>query len=494
MVYYRTYRPMRIEELDSPRLRERLYGAFASGTFPHALLFTGPKGLGKTSTARIIAKIVNCERNAFSNISTRTLPLSHDEIEPCNQCNQCLSIIKGANMDVLEIDGASNRGIDEIRALRESVHLSASASRIKVYIIDEVHMLTTEAFNALLKTIEEPPAHVMFIFCTTEPHKVPDTIRSRCVHISLQKATNEEIVSALKRIVEGEKLTVHSDALSRIAELASGGFRDAVKLLDEVAQARSDPSATIDVLLVEKVRSVTGIDDISSVFVDAAIRQDMKALRDGIDKAEQEGIDVRSVYEAVMRGMHQRLRDAVLRSDEQTIQTCTVLLDNLLREFAFVSTSPLPFLPLELALTAADTLPAEETQQLPSRSPHRTSAVTINTLVKKQHSMRVAALVNKPPKETPASQAPSGQQRDITTSAELMEHMMYVIKKHNHTLAGVLRGCEIASMTDEQVVIQTKFSFHKERLEQHEAIDQITSAIRSITGKDMKVVVQLITT
>src|SRR3990167_11242532 len=189
MVFYRKYRPQKIEELDSKEVREKLYNVLESSSVPHAFLFTGSKGLGKTSTARIVAKVLNCEKKTKG-------------IEPCNKCEQCVSITNGTNMDILEIDGASNRGIDEIRDLREKVKLSPMSATRKVYIIDEVHMLTQEAFNALLKTLEEPPSHVVFILCTTEPHKVPGTIISRCLRIQFKRATEEELVRSFGKIIK----------------------------------------------------------------------------------------------------------------------------------------------------------------------------------------------------------------------------------------------------------------------------------------------------
>ncbi|MBI2033256.1 MAG: AAA family ATPase, partial [Candidatus Levybacteria bacterium] len=178
MVFYRKYRPQTIQELDNQKLRTLLATVLSTDSFPHAFLFTGSKGLGKTSTARIVAKVVNCQRwikAVKKEAMWKKEKLDTGEI-PCNKCEQCVSITEGMNMDVLEIDGASNRGIDEIRDLREKIRLLPVMAEKKVYIIDEVHMLTTEAFNALLKTLEEPPAHAMFVLCTTEAHKVPDTI------------------------------------------------------------------------------------------------------------------------------------------------------------------------------------------------------------------------------------------------------------------------------------------------------------------------------
>src|SRR5579884_4048056 len=187
MVFYRKYRSQTINDLDSTAVRETLLRILQKPqSIPHAFLFTGPKGLGKTSTARIVAKVVNC--------TARHGPQPASRIEPCNECSQCTSITNGTNLDVFEIDAASNRGIDEIRDLKEKIRLSPVAAKKKVYIIDEVHMLTTEAFNALLKTLEEPPSHAMFILCTTEQHKVPATILSRCFHIGFSKATPDELV------------------------------------------------------------------------------------------------------------------------------------------------------------------------------------------------------------------------------------------------------------------------------------------------------------
>ena len=166
MVFYRKYRPQKIDELDNEVVRQSLYSIFSKDNYPHAFLFTGPKGLGKTSAARIVAKVINCEKHkGLKGVR------SEKEIEPDNKCEQCLSITNGNNFDVLEVDGASNRGIDEIRDLREKIKLAPFKAVKKIYIIDEVHMLTTEAFNALLKTLEEPPSHAVFILCTTEAQK-----------------------------------------------------------------------------------------------------------------------------------------------------------------------------------------------------------------------------------------------------------------------------------------------------------------------------------
>jgi DNA polymerase-3 subunit gamma/tau len=221
LVLARKWRPQVFEEVVGQRpITQTLQNAISQNRVAHAFLFTGARGVGKTSTARILAKALNCEAGP------RT--------DPCNQCSSCQEITRGSSMDVIEIDGASNRGIDEIRELRENVRYTPAKSRYKIYIIDEVHMLTREAFNALLKTLEEPPPHIIFVFATTEPHKIPATILSRCQRYDFKRIPLKEIVDSLKRIVEEEKVKISETGLFSIAQESEGSLRDAQSLLDQV--------------------------------------------------------------------------------------------------------------------------------------------------------------------------------------------------------------------------------------------------------------------
>jgi DNA polymerase-3 subunit gamma/tau len=221
LVLARKWRPQVFEEVVGQRhITQTLQNAISQNRVAHAFLFTGARGVGKTSTARILAKALNCEKGP--------------QVNPCNQCTTCKEISAGTSMDVIEIDGASNRGIDEIRELRENVRYTPAKSRSKIYIIDEVHMLTREAFNALLKTLEEPPPHILFVFATTEPHKIPATILSRCQRYDFKRIPLREIIGSLKKIIEEEKIQMSQRGLLSIARESEGSLRDAQSLLDQV--------------------------------------------------------------------------------------------------------------------------------------------------------------------------------------------------------------------------------------------------------------------
>ncbi len=280
MAYVALYRRWRPQDFDAlvgqQAVKTALSNALTTGRLAHAYLFTGPRGTGKTSTARILAKALNCDKG----------PTAH----PCGECINCERIAAGASMDVIEIDAASNRGIDEIKNLRDQTAYSPVNGRYKVFIIDEVHMLSTEAFNALLKTLEEPPAHVIFILATTDPHKIPATIHSRCQRFDFRRVTVEEITDHLAMVAERSNISVDREALRLIAIQSEGGMRDALSLLDQCGvMAQQVTTAT-----VREVLGIVGRETLREL-VQAIGRQDLSATLAKLNFLLEQGKDVRQV-------------------------------------------------------------------------------------------------------------------------------------------------------------------------------------------------------
>jgi len=466
MVFYRKYRPQKIEELDNDRIRETLYSIFSRKSYPHAFLFTGPKGLGKTSAARIIAKVVNCETRQKNTGKT-----TDASVEPCNKCNQCVSITNGINIDILEIDGASNRGIDEIRDLKEKIKLSPASASKKVYIIDEVHMLTTEAFNALLKTLEEPPSHALFILCTTEPHKVPATISSRCFQMEFKKATTEELVRAFERISKLEKIKIDKEALEAIAKLSDGSFRDGVKLLEEINSLSKDAKITKET--VEKKHKVSNITDQVLEMIESLAKKDTKSGLKLIGKIVENGGDLKYFVASVIEKLHSLMLAKVgvgqeLEETSLSIDELRDLIQIFNRAYSEAKYSVLVQLPFEVAVIEWSQKESEEAEVVKE-------VLEIKKTVASDEKIKTET-------EKEPIQQPKLIEKNQAFWAEVIDKM----KSHNHTIAGVLRGASLREMDQNKITIETGFKFHQEKLSEtktHRILEEVCSEIagRKIT-------------
>ncbi|MBU1877000.1 DNA polymerase III subunit gamma/tau [Patescibacteria group bacterium] len=359
LVLYRKYRPQNFfDVVGQEHIIKTLTNAITSGMISHAYLFDGPRGTGKTTVARLLSKAINCQDLKGS--------------EPCNKCSSCLEITNNQSMDLIEIDAASHRGIDDIRELREGIKFAPSKLKYKVFIVDECHQLSKDASNALLKTLEEPPAHAIFILATTEIHKMIPTIISRCQRFNFRKLTIEEIIQRLEKIIKAEKVKIEKAALELIAIYSSGSIRDAESLLDQVLTFSNDSQKEIK---AEDIKNILGLVEVEAIsqLIDLIFQKKSSQAINFLNDVLEKGIDVSELIKAIVNYLRQglilkitdvqenqssiitgltkeefqNLKKQVAGLSDQQIQK---ILNSFLEASGKIKYSPIPQLPIELAI------------------------------------------------------------------------------------------------------------------------------------------------
>jgi DNA polymerase III subunit gamma/tau len=513
MVFYRKYRPQSLDDLiGQDHIKLTLSKAFTTGKLAHAYLFCGPRGCGKTSTARILAKMVNCQvgdgtlgvGGGEKKQSTRQAP--QPTAIPCNRCSSCLSITDGSNLDLIEIDAASNRGIDDIRDLRERIKLSPTSSKMKVYIIDEVHMLTTEAFNALLKTLEEPPSHVLFILATTEAHKVPQTILSRVQRLDFKLATPDALITALGKIVKEEKLEVEDDALRLIAKYGEGSFRDSEKILDQLASA----NGKITLKIVEKAVNSGGFSEKVAILRSIA-KSDSQAALQLIHKQIEGGVNIKEFTTSnleILRlilllkgGALQVVKDdlgsinfeivsnlALEYGSRKILNTIKAFSESLEKlKYATIQSLPLEVAVVESCIEEE----VSRVSQVPRVSQGEESKNIINASTDSNNNSRVTLSQNSTLKDDQVEIPMGRSSSEVALLKDRWNYILETIRPDNYSLEAMLKQAKLLGFEGGAVILEVPYAFHQRILEAPRSRTLLESVISDVLGKPAKVITKL---
>jgi DNA polymerase-3 subunit gamma/tau len=438
-VLYRKYRSKNLSEvIGQDHITAPLEHALKSGKLAHAYLLTGPRGVGKTSVARILAYEIN------------GLPYSDD-----------------SNMDIIEIDAASNRRIDEIRDLRDKVNIAPTSLKYKVYIIDEVHMLTREAFNALLKTLEEPPAHVVFILATTEAHKLPDTIISRTQRYSFKPVSKQKVIDHLKSIAKKEKISINDDALDLIAEHGEGSFRDSISLLDQLRH--QDKAISLD-----DVRLALGIAPLKAVneLIKDIAKSDIAAVDVALNALYEQGFQATILAKQLSSALRAELLKDKSQLDRRTIIT-------LLKELLEIPTSSNPESLLEVTLIKIS-LPDESSIVV---APPVAEALNVTPSVAQTDAPESVMIIESTKSEPKTALKAGSEPFDIAIWPKVLK----TIKKKHNTLYSFLRMAQ-PEFSDELITLHFAFKFHQQRISESKNMQSILDTIYELTGKNIKIV------
>ena len=510
---YRKYRPNSFEPsqyIGQEHVARTLRNAIVLDRVAHAYLFCGPRGTGKTSTARLLAKAVNCEAE-------------DPEQRPCNQCASCLAINSGSVVDIIEIDAASNRGVDDIRDLREKVRYAPTQLRVKFYIIDEAHQLTRDAFNAFLKTLEEPPDHVKFVLATTEAEKLPDTVASRCQRFDFRRFPVESTVQHLRNVADAEQINAEEEALLLIARHATGSLRDALGLLDQLV-LHGDQDAANRTLDAATVRQVLGLSHNERLvgIVNAIADQDAGEGLRLITEATDAGEDIHQLNRQVTGYLRLLLHIRAGGKPPEADQTAVDLanrfslerLTALVRTFSEIDAasnkSSYPQLPLELAVVRAivgeaapanvvemyqtappapapQAPPAPSPKQQPSAPPQSQRAPTN---IQEERAARSAPKQQEPAPAQSARPTPSSGSGNAMLEHLVANwsHIRRDVKAENSRIAALLSSADPANVTAEQIILAAPYEFHRNKLNEDSVRQVIERVLETYTHRKLNVI------
>lgn len=501
MAWQRKYRPKLVSELHLTEVRTALQNMMQQGKFPQVLLFAGPRGTGKTSASRIIGNLLNDPKNApvvdfvfFGKKKPKTAVFQ----EPDTDSAFAQRVYSGNSFVVQEMDAASYRGIDDVRALKERVMIPPQEGKIAVYILDEVHMFTTEAFNALLKVLEEPPAHAVFILATTELHKIPETIVSRSTKLDFRKATLEELQDAVQSIAQKEKLTSEPEAVALIAQRADGSFRDAVKLLELVAQSGAVTLSAAEAVLGRNMQQSV------ADLIEYVLQKDAAQVSAHLAELRNQSVQETYFYKMLFSYLHQALMQDLGVYEGQPAISAKItrfLLQELLKG-NLQQASPVPFLPLELKLLEI----IERSQQQASGSVSAKKKILKTTEFQKTSAptqpAEFSSVPSAPSRSVPEDSldtVPSVSEATVDADLSKMgkqlveqwERFLLMVQERNATLAALLRSSKPALGDNGIPQVGVYYKFHQEQLQQQKYMALIQDCTKDVVGVSLPLQIAL---